>query len=425
MNRKTLISDTGLFLLPFFLVPSFLFSIFLGGCESEGQPGPGVSVRDSAGVSIVENSGELDPEGGGWSVASDPTLSIGTFQGEPEDQLFQVQGASRLPDGRVAVANAGSGEIKVFDAGGQFLLAHGRKGEGPGEFERPVIVGSSGRDTLVVVDNQLRRISWIHPDEGFLGSVPISSDLGGGAYPQGMFADGTVILGGGFYWSSDSGVELTSGYSRRATSFWSVAPDGHLVTDFGQFPGAEFFMLVTDEGGGAISMRARLIPFGKHSMQAVGSDHFFVASGDAWEISALGPDGGVRKLIRFLRDPLPVRSEDLEAVIQEEIDEAGDPSSAQEIRAEFQDMPVPDLMPAFAGLHVDVHGFLWVEEYRRPGDETPRFDILDPTGRWVGRVSLPPGFEILEIGDDHLLCLFRDELEVEYVKLLSLQRGTS
>jgi len=83
---------------------------------------------------------------------------------------------------------------------------------------------------------------------------------------------------------------------------------------------------------------------------------------------------------------------------------------------------LPDFMPAFAGLHADHRGFLWVERYRSPGEDTPVFDILAPDGALVGRVSLPPSSDILEIGEDFLLTLYRDELEVEYVRLFTLQR---
>jgi len=355
-------------------------------------------------------------------VTPEPTLSIGTFQGDSIYQLFQVEGAKRLQDGRIAVANSGSGEIRIFDGEGRFLVAHGRKGEGPGEFERPALVGVLSGDTLVVVDNQLRRISLVHPEEGFLESIRISDDLGGGAYPRGMLADRTVVMGGGFYFSSAGTVQLSSGFSRRPTNYQSAGLNGELVTDFGEFPGSEFFMQVQSQSGGAISMSARLIPFGKHAMQAVGPNRFYYASGDLWEIQAYDSAGDLRRLIRLAPDPVPVRSEDLEAQIRDEIAEASDPSQAPEIRAGFEEMPVPDFMPAFAGLHADVGGYLWVERYRRPGDDTPVFDILDPDGALVGRISLSPGLEILEIGDDYVLALFRDELEVEYLKLFSLQR---
>ncbi len=404
------------------ILASSLLLVATLGCE----PGKVQTVQtvtlDSAGITIVENSGELPAGGGGWAISEEPYLSIGTFQGDSLYQMFQVQGASRLADGSLAVANGGSGEVRVYDTQGRFISSHGRKGEGPGEFQRPALVGVLGADTLVVVDNQLRRISLVHVEDGFLESARISDDLGGGGFPRGMFADRTLVIGGGFYFSSSSGMELSDGYSRRETSYLSADLNGELVTDFGRFPGSEFFMQVQSQSGGAISMSARLVPFGKYAMLAVGPDRLFFGSGDTWEVEVYDTSGRLQNLVRLDRAPFAVGDADLEAVIEEEIAEADDPSLAPEIRAGFEDMPVPDLMPAFAGLHADALGFLWVERYRRPGEEVPVFDIVDPEGVLVGTVQVPPGSDILEIGADYLLLLQRDELEVEYLRLFSLDR---
>jgi hypothetical protein len=112
-----------------------LFVAGVMGCESVADLGPRTEVRDSVGITIVENAGDVGPDGGGWLVGQDPVLSIGTFQGDSIYQLFQVEGAKRLQDGRIAVSNAGSGEIRIFDVEGRFLMAHGRKGKGLGSLK--------------------------------------------------------------------------------------------------------------------------------------------------------------------------------------------------------------------------------------------------------------------------------------------------
>ncbi len=350
-----------------------------------------------------------------------PLLSIGSFEGDSLYQLFRVQGAARLDDGRLVVVNAGSGEVRIYDDSGQFLMSHGRKGEGPGEFEAPVLAGVVGPDTLVIVDSQLRRISLVQAGVGFLRSARIGDEVGGGAYPQGLFSDGTVLLGGGFHWSSDSGVELTDGYTRQATSYQSSTLEGALAADFGLFPGSEFFMKVR-QSGGAVSMSALLIPFGKYAMAAVDPDRMYFGSGDSWEIQGYGVDGQLNRLIRLDRDLLPVTGGLVEAHVQKEVAEATDQAEIREIRQGIEEMPLPDFLPAFAGLHTDKDEYLWVERSRGPGDPIPVFDIFSPGGALVGLASLPADLEVLEIGPDYLLGLFRDELEVEYLRLYPLQR---
>ena len=70
----------------------------------------------------------------------------------------------------------------------------------------------------------------------------------------------------------------------------------------------------------------------------------------------------------------------------------------------------------------DLFGYLWVESYRVPGDDPLSYDVFDPEGRLVGQATLPDDMEILEIGRDYLLTLFRDELEVEHIRLYPLRR---
>ena len=86
-------------------------------------------------------------------------------------------------------------------------------------------------------------------------------------------------------------------------------------------------MRVQSQGGGMMMM-ARLIPFGKHAMQAVGPDRFFFGSGDSWEVKAYDPAGTLKRVIRLDRELQPVSSADLIAWLEQEIADAADPSAA-------------------------------------------------------------------------------------------------
>jgi hypothetical protein len=112
----------------------------------------------------------------------------------------------------------------------------------------------------------------------------------------------------------------------------------------------------------------------------------------------------------------------MEAYVEARAADASDGNEAREIRESYADMPVPDFMPAFAGVESDALGFLWVEAYRGMGAEAVTYHVFDPRGELVGAVELPEEMDLLEIGPDYLLALFRDELDVEYVRLYSLQR---
>ncbi|HUG39864.1 MAG TPA: hypothetical protein VMM12_05240 [Longimicrobiales bacterium] len=122
----------------------------LAACAGEPSP-PEVVIRDSAGIRIVENSDPLWEEGEAW-VVSGPELILG--QGStPEHQLFRVRDATRLPDGSIAVVNAGTAEVRIYDSRGWPVRTLGRKGRGPGEFPRePSWIEVVPPDTILVAD---------------------------------------------------------------------------------------------------------------------------------------------------------------------------------------------------------------------------------------------------------------------------------
>jgi hypothetical protein len=83
-------------------------------------------------------------------------------------------------------------------------------------------------------------------------------------------------------------------------------------------------------------------------------------------------------------------------------------------------MPWPDVMPAYGEFMTDAEGNLWVFEYLRPGDEEPRWTVVDPHGTMLGIVETPPRFRISQIGSDFMLGHWRDELGVEHVRMYEL-----
>ncbi len=94
-----------------------------------------------------------------WRVSAKPILQIGEVDGDSAYMFYRVVNALRLPDGRIAVLNAGSHQLRVYDARGQIVFARGRRGRGPGEFNQPSRLYRSAPDTFTVFDRGNRRLS--------------------------------------------------------------------------------------------------------------------------------------------------------------------------------------------------------------------------------------------------------------------------
>jgi hypothetical protein len=390
----------------------FLFS----ACASD-DAGPPITVteRDSAGIVIVEN--RIDTAGArtGWEMDPTPTLTIGGLDAPEAEQLFRVNGGRRLADGRIVVADGGAAEIRVYGADGALLAAHGRKGEGPGEFQTPKLAGVLGGDSLVVYDGQLRRVSLVHTDSGFVRSYLVGTEGGGFPVAIGITGQGGLVVGGGMFFSSESG--FPTGAVRPNSRYVILAPDGALQGDLGDVPAAEMFARTS--GGG---FSASALPFGRVTAAAIGPDRLWLGTGDAWEIGAYALDATLMRIVRFDRPQASVTDALRDAELAERLENADNDNEAREIRNRFREMPSPERVPPYQVVIVDALGFLWIGEYLLPGETARTYTIVDAEGRAAGRVTMPARTAPLDIGRDYVLGLTRDELDVERLTLWTLRR---
>lgn len=389
----------------------------IAACGTGEAAGPSVTVRDSADVTIVENHGTPPTDGGGFLLAAEPTLQIGAAEGNEAYLLFRVWGAARLSDGRIAIANTRAPDVRVFDADGRHLHTFGTRGEGPEDFNSPVLVGTLPGDTLVVVDRILRRINLYDPDTGFIRAGIADPALEGYLLTVGMFANGSVMIQRSVFPET-----LPNGFLRLAIQYRSVSLDGSLEHDFGEFAGDENVFASRRIEGGSMTMSGGT-PFGKSPATAVAGELFFYGSQDVWQIEVHDRSGRLVRLIRRDKPLDPVTDAQVSTIMEEGADEAATNEQAREFRRMLRDAPIPEYHPAYGSIYGDVLGCLWVEETRVPGGDTARHTtIFDPEGRMIGSLVLPDGLRVEQIGEDYLLGRWTDDLGVEYVRLYTLTR---
>ncbi|MCA9764547.1 MAG: 6-bladed beta-propeller, partial [Gemmatimonadetes bacterium] len=93
-----------------------------------------------------------------WQVDPRPRLTIGDDPGDPMQQFVRIRDVVALPDGRIAILDAGVPAIRVFDTTGRWVMNVGRTGNGPGEFRDPIDLAFDGTG-LGVLDRD-GRIEW-------------------------------------------------------------------------------------------------------------------------------------------------------------------------------------------------------------------------------------------------------------------------
>jgi hypothetical protein len=392
----------------------------LAACNGgEGGSSAGFAVRDSAGIHIVENTAPQWKEGAGWTLSAEPTLDIGVVDGAKEYQLSQVRDALRLASGQIAVANAGSQEIRFFDGSGKYLRSVGGEGGGPGEFKDVSWIRALPGDTLVAYDGRQRRLSTFDPQGMFVGSTNLELKAEKGYLsPVGQFADGTLFVQLGQAYGPG---EVKSGVVRDSVSYLRYSTAGALLNPVIRLRGSEAFV-ESDEKSLSVSS----LIFGRSSQYALAGTRVFAADNDAYEIGLYGMDGKLVELIRRRAEARPVTRADFDAMVQKRTESMGNSSFNSSLRQRFNDMmakmPLPSTLPAFSNLETDLEGNLWVQEYPAPAAEGTEWTVFDPEGRMLGAVSMPDRFRPMRIGGDSVLGVWKDDLDVEHVRMYRLEK---
>lgn len=392
---------------------SALMALGLAACGGGAPAEPAVSVRDSAGVRIVELGPFEEAALPTWRLADDPRIDIGVLDGGEPYQLYQVSGALLLPDGRLVVANGGSKELRFYDAGGRHLESVGREGEGPGEF------GALGglelaRDSLYVFDWRLVRVSVFDLDGVFARSYPVR--VPGIAFPNavGLLDDGGWVVLSGFAFSPQDIAALV----RDTSLVVHLHADGVAADTIGRFPTVEFFVY----GNGSMTTAVSRA-FGRSLASAAGGTRLYLGDTERYQIAGYGPTGTLESILRRRVAARSVTGADIEAYKEVDRRRLVDPQYRQQMERLLAEMPYPEEMPAFGALQTDAEENLWVSEYGMPGADDATWTVYAPDGVPTASVAVPARFQITQIGADFVCGRWEDEVGVEHVRVYRLVKG--
>lgn len=387
----------------------------------EGQS----TIRDSAGIRIVDNVRAAWPAGRAWSIATPPLVDIGSG----EDSLYElstVMGAVRLSDGSIAVANMGSSNIRVYDPRGRFVRAIGRRGQGPGEFRQVMGLARRPGDTLVVVDSR-EELEYFTADGRFVRGLRSPSHRDGLVISDfHLFADGSFART-----SWPQGHHRTEDRWLDSLVVVHVTPADTMGRIISRHPAIEYTRRPAYPG-------ALPVQYGPAGFIVPDGDGYYVAYGVRYEIRRHRLDGSLERMIRAPWTPVPVRASDREAYRQFLTGlgaEGGGPVdprlAAQRLRL-LEATEFARHLPAYQQLIVDRERNVWVSEARAerfvtqgfarvPSAPTP-WRVFDRQGIWLGTVTMPARFRPMDIGREFVLGLWRDADDVEHVRLYRLDR---
>jgi hypothetical protein len=187
--------------------------------------------------------------------------------------------------------------------------------------------------------------------------------------------------------------------------------------------------------------------YGRRLAIAVGDRWMATGMGDSFEIAFHDSAGALRRIARVpgLERPLdPAEKARYIEVAQAAAASFPDPDALRHFNREDLASRLPATTPVFAELRYDAPGNLWVRHYdfadaarryvegpaqwgatvsatREPAPDR-RWTVLDPEGALLGDVLIPARFDVHEIGPDWMLGVWRDELDVQHVRIYRIRK---
>jgi hypothetical protein len=397
-----------------------LGAAFSCGCAGDGPNRDSFTVRDSAGIHIAENTAPAWGVENAWHLSDEPLADIGGLEGDPDHELYRVSNAVRLSDGRIVIGNSGTNEVRFYDESGVHLLDVGGEGEGPGEFRSILWVSLYRGDSVAAYDMRQSRVSVFDSAGRLARTVQVPGmDVSGRGRAHGVFADGSVLVAA----MSNTPPDAEDEAFRQEEPLYTVSPEGEFGDSLCAYPGTETFLHSAGSSSSGPTMVFFGSPmFGRSTDYGIYGERFYVASNDTYEIRIHGQDAELQAIVRKQHDQVAVTDADIAALREEQLDRG-----PTEVRDAWIDVvestPIRETMPAYRGIMLDRIGNLWVEEYRRPGDDVPRWTVFSAEGELLGTMSVPERFVIRDIGDDYMLGTWTDDLEIEHVRMYELIKG--
>lgn len=323
-------------------------SMLLMSCSQQKAEWKG-TVEEVDGITVVNNPKE--PVYDNDIFFMEEKLNIGEAEGKEEYMFSQIGSIAVDDEERIFVSDWKESHIKVFDKDGSYLMTIGRKGQGPGEFERITALQITNQKELMIYDGNSRRISFFSLEGKLIRSQDTSKiqALSFRQNSEGNFLASKATLDPKNFLA----VTELSIYDSELDKFTHIAESEpqDVFTPFLPFT----VWLLTE------------------------TDRIIYGNNQTYEFYILGPIGNpLRKIVRDY-DPVKITEEEKKA----RLNELEQPENKE----------VPDFHPPYRRFTADSEERIFVQTWERPRNNEGYFhDVFDSEGRFITKIAFkfPP-----------------------------------
>lgn len=384
------------------------------------------TVTDSAGVAVVMNTPTpMWRANDAWTV--EENLRIGTVAGEPEYQFGQLGFVDAGPDGTIYAMDAQAQEVRAFDPQGQYLRTIGGPGGGPGELgQGTVFVYVDPNGGLVIPDLVNRRVNRYTAAGEPIGSFPIEIQAG---VP-------TV-------WVLDDSGRLMTQLRGLNVPGMAALEEGDPIVVYDTTGAVVDTVAVLPKGqtlAGVTEGQFSMVLFSPEPVWDLAPDgSIYYALNDQFRILVNDPQGNLVRIINKGVERKLVEERDKEAIrrlLREQWTQFGVPPA--QLEQLMQGIGFAEYFPAFGQLFIGPEETLWVQKIRSARDMaagaeeevefdpqdigSPEWEVFDSEGRFLGVVTMPDRFRPVNVEGENIYGIWRDELDVQYVMRLQVDR---
>jgi hypothetical protein len=401
-----------------------------GGADGRGGAAGDWQARvDTLGDTIVVRT----ERGSAWGDRARlvEEVRIGELDGPAHYTFGRIRSVVPSADGRLYVLDEQVPAVRVFDAAGAHILSFGRRGSGPGEMQRPDAMALMPDGRVLVRDPGNARISVFTPEGESLESWRI---------------DGTFSTSDPMYVAADGRVFTQAIISERMAERMEVGlvtlQDGGTPGDTLRAPVWNYeppLLTATNESDGGRAISRTGVPFTPQTSWTLDSHGRVVGGlGTRYAVEAFRTDG---RILRIERTTPAVPVQPGEREFREHQTTRNMRNTDPNWR--WSGPSIPGTKPPISRVRVDHDDRIWVQvaapgevvpEAERPdppasGDVGPTpwrdplvFDLFEGEGRFLATLHAPPRFTWTASRGDHVWGVTRDELDVQYVVRLRIER---